>query len=118
MLLCAWLLAGCGDAAPTITPGPTAAATTAPPTAAAPAGATVAPATATEAQATATAAAAASPTGAAAVPSGPTYQNPVLQSDFPDPFVLHAGDAYYAYATNGSGANMQRAKSPDLVHWR
>ena len=113
LLLCVWLLAGCSDAAPTITPGPTTAATVVPTTAAA----TAAPATATEAQATATEATVASPTGAAAVPSGPTYQNPVLQTDFPDPFVLHAGDTYYAYATNGSGANVQRAKSPDLAHW-
>jgi beta-xylosidase len=120
LLVCAWLLAGCSDAAPTITPGPTAAATTAPATATeAPTGATAAPATATGALATATEASAASPTGsAAAAPSGPTYQNPVLQSDFPDPSVLHAGDAYYAYATNGSGANVQRAKSTDLVHWQ
>jgi beta-xylosidase len=51
-----------------------------------------------------------------AVPPG-SFQNPVLRQDFPDPFVLNANGTYYAYATNGSGKNIQTAQSPDLVHW-
>jgi beta-xylosidase len=113
LLLCFWLMAGCSDAAPTITPGPTAAATPPPATVAA----TAPAATATEAQATATEALAASPTGASPVPAGPTYQNPVLGSNFPDPFVFRAGDTYYAYATASGGQNIQRATSQDLIHW-
>jgi beta-xylosidase len=46
-----------------------------------------------------------------------TFQNPVLEDDFPDPFILTVGTTYYAYATNGSGKNIQRARSTDLVHW-
>jgi beta-xylosidase len=47
-----------------------------------------------------------------------TFTNPVLNVDFPDPFVLKAGDTYYAYATNGNGKQVQTATSKDLVHWR
>ena len=47
------------------------------------------------------------------------YVNPVLAHAFPDPAVLHAPDgAYYAYATQGAGANIQLARSDDLVHWQ
>jgi beta-xylosidase len=46
-----------------------------------------------------------------------TFTNPVYGRDFPDPFVLKAGDIYYAYATNGNGAQVQTASSKDLVHW-
>jgi arabinan endo-1,5-alpha-L-arabinosidase len=52
-----------------------------------------------------------------------TYSNPVLDSDFPDPAVLKAGDGYhYVYATQGPGAdgamiNIQVARSRDLVNW-
>lgn len=50
------------------------------------------------------------------------YTNPVLDADFPDPAVLRAPDGYYyAYATQGSHggqpANVQVARSADLVHW-
>lgn len=45
------------------------------------------------------------------------YQNPILHSNFPDPFLLKVKDTWYAYATNGSGRNVQRATSRDLVHW-
>src|SRR5688500_2300395 len=55
---------------------------------------------------------------AVAGPSADEFQNPVLRRDFADPFVLKAGDAYYAYATNASGANVQVAKSTDLVKWQ
>ena len=51
-----------------------------------------------------------------------TYQNPVLDADFPDPSVLLAPDGYYyAYATQtkraGQVLNFQVARSRDLVEW-
>src|SRR5213075_1122009 len=46
-----------------------------------------------------------------------TFTNPVLNRDFPDPFVLKVGDTYYAYATNGNGKQVQTLTSKDLVHW-
>lgn len=46
-----------------------------------------------------------------------TYANPVLAEDFPDPFVLHEGGAYYAFGTNGHGKNIQMATSIDLATW-
>jgi beta-xylosidase len=45
------------------------------------------------------------------------FRNPVLADDFPDPFVLRAGDSYYAYATTDAAQHLQLASSPDLVHW-
>jgi arabinan endo-1,5-alpha-L-arabinosidase len=55
--------------------------------------------------------------------NAPTYANPVLDADFPDPTVLRApDDVYYAYATqtkHGDGwVNIQIARSKDLTHWR
>ena len=51
-----------------------------------------------------------------------TYENPVLDVDFPDPTVIRAADgAYYAYATQGERdgrmLNVQVARSRDLVRW-
>jgi beta-xylosidase len=46
-----------------------------------------------------------------------TFTNPVFKSDFPDPFVLHVGRVYYAYATNSVADNVQTLRSRDLVHW-
>lgn len=46
------------------------------------------------------------------------YSNPVLDGNFPDPFVLRAGDGYHLYATNGTLGNIQHAFSRDLVNWR
>ena len=46
-----------------------------------------------------------------------TYANPVLDTDFPDPAVLEADGFYYAYATQGGGANIQAARSRNLVDW-
>jgi arabinan endo-1,5-alpha-L-arabinosidase len=40
-----------------------------------------------------------------------------LDADFPDPDVLRTGDDYFAYATNGSGFNVQVAESADLEEW-
>ncbi len=37
--------------------------------------------------------------------------------DFPDPFVLSAGDTWYAYATNTGGRHVQTARSADLRQW-
>ena len=53
---------------------------------------------------------------------GETYQNPVLNRDFPDPSVLRAPNGtYYAYATetliDGTFYNIQVAQSQDLVNW-
>lgn len=52
----------------------------------------------------------------------PNYKNPVVDSNFPDPTVIKAGDgSYYAYATNtakeGKRINIQVLKSDDLVLW-
>lgn len=47
----------------------------------------------------------------------PTYLNPVINADFPDPFVLRQGAAYYAFATNAGSKNIQAASSTDLAHW-
>ena len=61
------------------------------------------------------------PAPPAATPAA-TYENPVLDADFPDPTVLRAPDgAYYAYATQGERdgrmLNVQVARSRDLVRW-
>jgi len=46
------------------------------------------------------------------------YTNPVLDADFPDPTVLRLPDgSFVAFATEGGGANIQCATSPDLVTW-
>ena len=42
---------------------------------------------------------------------------PVLPYDFPDPFVVEHDGAYYGYATNGGGGNIQLVRSVDLVTW-
>ena len=56
------------------------------------------------------------------VPLARTFQNPVLDADFPDPAVILAPDGfYYAYATqtlrDEHWVNIQVARSADLVHW-
>ncbi|HEU5066906.1 MAG TPA: glycoside hydrolase family 43 protein [Sphingomicrobium sp.] len=53
---------------------------------------------------------------------GGFYVNPILDSDFPDPAVIHAPDGfYYAYATQtlreGKWINIQLARSADLINW-
>ena len=57
------------------------------------------------------------PDGAAEAAAPETYLNPVLAIDFPDPFVLRSGAAYFAFATNAGGSNIQSARSTDLAHW-
>ena len=78
-----------------------------------PSSATSAP---TSAATTSAATSAATTSGAASVPAG-DFVNPVLQDDFPDPFVLHDGSTYYAYATTDGAQHIQLARSPDLVTW-
>lgn len=98
--------AGCGGAPPDPTPTPAAAA--------------VSSTLAAETQPAKPAASVVPPATLAAppveTPEG-TFTNPVMDSDFPDPDVLLAGDTYYAYATNGNGLNIQAARSTDLVNW-
>ena len=58
----------------------------------------------------------------AAARTSPTYANPVLDADFPDPTVLRAPDGtYYAYATQtkhgDTWVNIQLARSSDLRQW-
>ena len=54
----------------------------------------------------------------AAPPVEPSFV-PVFQEDFPDPFVLRNGSEFLAYATNAQGnhANVQMARSANLVDW-
>jgi beta-xylosidase len=51
-----------------------------------------------------------------AIPAG-TFVNPVIDDDFPDPFVLRVGDGYFAYATTDAAQHLQLARSSDLVSW-
>lgn len=53
-----------------------------------------------------------------AAPPAPRFTNPVYAQNFPDPFVLRERGTYYAYATNGEGANVQTLRSRDLVRWQ
>ncbi len=48
-----------------------------------------------------------------------TYQNPVYNKNFPDPFIVRQGDMFYAYATQDriSNGGFQIMSSPDLVNW-
>src|SRR5438270_1032703 len=53
----------------------------------------------------------------------PSYANPVIDEDFPDPTVIKAADGYYyGYATQtkreGKWINIQLSRSADLVHWK
>jgi arabinan endo-1,5-alpha-L-arabinosidase len=65
-------------------------------------------------------------TGSPAAPArqAPSYANPVIDSDFPDPAIIRASDGrYYVYATQGAGPdgkmlNIQVATSGDLTSWR
>ncbi|ADV66109.1 glycoside hydrolase family 43 protein [Deinococcus maricopensis] len=54
--------------------------------------------------------------GTGAAPAA-TYTNPVIDEDFPDPFILRVGKAYYAYGTNAGGLDVPVRRSSDLVHW-
>lgn len=52
-----------------------------------------------------------------ALGSAQTYTNPVYPYDFPDPFVLPSGDAYYAFSTNVAGVHIPTLRSDDLASW-
>jgi arabinan endo-1,5-alpha-L-arabinosidase len=52
----------------------------------------------------------------------PSYTNPILNDNFPDPTIIRAADGYYyAYGTQTKRAgriiNLQVARSSDLVNW-
>jgi xylan 1,4-beta-xylosidase len=48
----------------------------------------------------------------------PTYTNPVMPGDFPDPTAVRIGPEYWAVATKASGQpSPPILRSPDLVHW-
>ncbi|MDX2138677.1 MAG: glycoside hydrolase family 43 protein [Chloroflexota bacterium] len=46
-----------------------------------------------------------------------TLRNPVISTNFPDPFILEVDDVYYAYSTGSSSRNVPVATSTDLVRW-
>jgi beta-xylosidase len=48
---------------------------------------------------------------------GGVQRRPVHDGDFPDPFVLVAGDRYFAYGTQTKGLNLQVMESADLSGW-
>ncbi len=45
------------------------------------------------------------------------FTNPVHDGNLPDPFVLRAQDAWYAYGTQGRLGALPVLRSDDLVHW-
>ena len=45
------------------------------------------------------------------------YMNPVIDSDFPDPFVLKYRDHWLAYGTNASGGNVQASPRSLVSVW-
>ena len=47
-----------------------------------------------------------------------TFDNPVHDANFPDPFVLRVDGTYHAYSTNDEVANVPTLRSVDLVEWR
>lgn len=52
-----------------------------------------------------------------AQPTEMQFRNPIIQSNFPDPFILKGDDGYYAYSTNSNSRNVPVATSDDLVKW-
>ncbi|GAA5513827.1 hypothetical protein Dcar01_02575 [Deinococcus carri] len=56
--------------------------------------------------------------GATRPTSSPTtFRNPVIDENFPDPFILKVGKIYHAYSTNSGNDNVPHAVSRDLVRW-
>ena len=57
-------------------------------------------------------------TAQASAPLTPNFE-PVLATDFPDPFILRHGSEFLGYATNAQNdqANVQMARSINLVSW-
>jgi beta-xylosidase len=56
-----------------------------------------------------------SPSGTS--PDATQFQNPVIDRNYADPFVLRADDMYYAFATGDLTYNIQVSTSDDLVTW-
>lgn len=55
----------------------------------------------------------------AAAQQKPSYTNPVIAGDFPDPSVIRVGEDYYATATTGTWApHFPIMHSRDLVNWK
>lgn len=51
--------------------------------------------------------------------AGPTYENPVLAGDYPDPSVIRVGNEYWATATTSAWAPIfPLLRSTDLVNWQ
>jgi beta-xylosidase len=59
----------------------------------------------------------ASPSAAASSPAAGTFENPVIDANFADPFILEDDGAWYAYATGNLTWNIQVTRSDDLVTW-
>jgi beta-xylosidase len=60
----------------------------------------------------------ASPDASSAASLDPgSFQNPVIDRNYADPFVLRVDDGYVAYATGDLTYNIQVATSDDLVEW-
>lgn len=49
---------------------------------------------------------------------GPTYRNPVIAADAPDPDIVALDGTYYAFTTASLNGPIQLFVSNDLVHWR
>lgn len=47
-----------------------------------------------------------------------TFQNPVIATDFPDPFIRQFAGKWFAYATNIPGYHVPVAEPADLRAWR
>lgn len=46
-----------------------------------------------------------------------TFRTPAYAGDFPDPDIVVAGGAYWAYSTGSAGRNLQVMSSPDTRNW-
>ncbi|HWG85472.1 MAG TPA: glycoside hydrolase family 43 protein [Deinococcales bacterium] len=49
---------------------------------------------------------------------GKAFSQPVITSDFPDPFILRTPNAYFAFSTNSGGQNAPVSRSTNLVNWQ
>jgi beta-xylosidase len=56
-------------------------------------------------------------TGGPAYAAGSPFQTPAYAGDFPDPSVIVADGAYWAYSTGSAGRNLQVMSSADLKSW-
>lgn len=55
----------------------------------------------------------------AVYPQAPTYSNPVIPGDFPDPSVIRVNDGFWATSTSGEWAPVfPLVYSQDLVNWK